>query len=99
MGFVVGVILVLFGVAVAVPNFGGFGVIWTIAALGITVFMAINAFTSRGLSERVIEFDTPTPSAPASIEERLTKLDELKKSGLVSETEYREQRMRIISEL
>lgn len=100
LGVVIGIVLVIFGLAVGIQTFGGFGVVWTIIALAITVFNAINAFTTRGVAEQVVEFDERTPSDRGiSVEERLRRLEELRRSGVVSDNEYQEQRRRIIAEL
>ena len=100
LSMIVGIALVLFGVLIAIPTFGGFGVVWTIIALAITVFAAINAFTTRGVAEQVVEFDERMPSeSRMSVEERLRRLEELRRSGVVSDNEYQEQRRRIITEL
>ncbi|MBN1471660.1 MAG: SHOCT domain-containing protein [Syntrophaceae bacterium] len=104
LGLIFGIIFVVIGVSVAIPNFGPFGVVWTLAALGISVFFAANTFSEHGVAEEVIEFDTLTQPEPegtsaASTEERLKKLEGLKQKGLLSDDEYQLQRKKIINEL
>ena len=99
-----GIVFVVFGVSAAIPSFGMFGVVWTLGALAICVYFAINLFSGHGLAEKVVEFDTSTPSRPdapaaVSAEERLSRLEELKGKGFLSEDEYQQQRKKIIGDL
>ena len=50
VGFVGGLCLNIFGLLYAVPNLGVFGTIWTILAVLVTLYYAINLFTKKGLS-------------------------------------------------
>ena len=104
IAMIFGLVFVVIGVSTVIPNFGGFGVIWTLAAAGIVVYYAINAFSEHGVAEEVVEFDTPAQSKPdappkGSTEERLKKLEELKGKGFLSDDEYKEQRKKILGDL
>ena len=104
MAMIAGIVFVIIGISTVIPTFGGFGAIWTLVALGIAVYHAINAFSAHGVPEEVVEFDTPAQSKPeatpkGSTEERLKKLEELKGKGLLNEDEYQQQRKKIIGEL
>lgn len=95
---------VLLGVGYVIPNFGAFGVLWTIFALAIGAYHAFNLLSDRGVAEQVVEFDASNearPDAPpaASAEERLRGLDDLRQKGLLSEDEYQQQRKKIVGEL
>ena len=57
MGMVVGVLFCLFGLFVAIPIFGLFGVFWTLVALAITVTNGINAFSDKGVASHEIYVD------------------------------------------
>jgi hypothetical protein len=101
---IVGLVLVVIGISTVIPNFGGFGIIWTLAALGIVLYYAINAFSDHGVAEEVVEIDMPSQSKPdarhkESTEERLKKLEELKGKGLLNDDEYKEQRKKILGDL
>lgn len=50
VGFVVGLIFCCVGIFYCIPNFGLFGIIWTIIAFLITIYYAINLFTKKGIS-------------------------------------------------
>ncbi len=49
MGFIGGFCLSLFGILYAMPNLGLFGIIWSVLALLVTLYYAINLFTKKGL--------------------------------------------------
>ena len=104
IAMIIGLVFVIIGVSTVIPNFGAFGVLWTLAALGIALFYAINAFSEHGVAEEVVEFDTTTQSQPdarlkGSTEDRLKKLEELKVKGLLNDDEYKEQRKKILGDL
>ncbi len=100
-GMIVGAALVIFGLTVGISQFGAFGVVWTLFAVGITVMSAINAFSSRGIAQEVVEFDVPEQRGPRpeSVEQRLARLDDMRRGGLIREDEYQEQRRRILGDL
>lgn len=50
IGFIGGICLCLFGFIYAIPNLGVFGIVWTILAVLMTLYYAINLFTKKGLS-------------------------------------------------
>jgi hypothetical protein len=104
IAMIFGLGFVIIGVSTVIPNFGAFGVLWTLFALGIVLYYAINAFFEQGVAEKVVEFDTPAQSKPdappkGSAEERLKKLEELKVKGLLNDDEYKEQRKKILGDL
>ena len=57
VGFVGGFCLSLFGVIYAIPNLGVFGIVWTILAVLVTLYYAINLFTKKGISLYKIEVE------------------------------------------
>lgn len=106
LGMIVGLIFVVIGFTVAIPRAGAFGILWTVIAVFITLYHAINALSDRGIAHEVVEFETdqrpqerPLLPAPESVEDRLRKLEALKAQSLITETEYHEQRQRILQEL
>lgn len=104
IGMIVGAVFVGIGIFVVIPGAGLFGVFWTLLALLGTGYHAANVFSEHGVAHEVVDFDTSSQaerlaSATASPEQRLSKLDELKRQGLVSEAEYAEQRKRILDDL
>ena len=57
IGFVGGLCLSLFGIIYAIPNLGVFGIVWTILAVLVTLYYAINLFTKKGISLYKIEVE------------------------------------------
>lgn len=104
MGLIVGAVFICIGIFVAIPNVGLFGVFWTLIAVAITGYHAVNLFSDCGVATEVVDFDSSsststTQDAAQSVEERLKTLEQMKDSGLVSLTEYESQRSRILNDL
>lgn len=105
VALVVSIVFIFIGIFVAVPNAGGFGLLWTLFAVAIAIYYGINVFSDRGVTDEVIEFDTSSalpgdpPSSPRTTEERLNDLDALKQKELITREEYEEQRKRILNDL
>ena len=67
-GLAVGVIFVLIGLFIVIPQFGAFGFFWTLIALVITVMNGVNAFSEKGVPTGEIRFeDEGEPSVPTVI--------------------------------
>ena len=115
LGLVVGLLFVLLGLFVIIPQFGAFGLIWTLVALGITIFHAVNTFSDKGVPSGVIhieeEQEAPAPAPPPaaataapsesgkSPEERLETLRRLHQQGLITAEEYDRRRREILDEM
>ena len=96
MGGVMGIIFVLIGIFVAIPNIGLFGVFWTVCAAAITAVSFYQAFGSKYIGPEIeIEDEPGADDAQA----RLEKLRELYESSLISWEEYEEKRKEILKEL
>ena len=57
IGTIGGLALSIFGFLYAIPNLGIFGIIWTIIAVLVTLYYAINLFSKKGLSLYKIEIE------------------------------------------
>ena len=57
IGMLGGLALSIFGFLYAIPNSGIFGIIWTILAVLVTLYYAINLFSKKGLSLYKIEIE------------------------------------------
>jgi hypothetical protein len=101
IGMIVGIIFVIIGLFIVIPNVGLFGVVWTLVALGGVIYSAVNTFSERGISTEVVDFegDLDKQKDEVSVESRLQTLESLKQKGLVSEQEYNQQREKILKEL
>ena len=106
IGLVVGIVFIGIGLTTVIPMVGEFGVAWLLVAAAITGYNALNLFSEKGVASEVIDFET-RPEArgaadadvPRSPEQRLARLDDLRRQGLVTEQEYAEQRKRILDSL
>ena len=99
LAMVVGGGFVLIGVAMVIPMFGAFGILWTLVAAGIAVFHGVNVFSDAGVahSEVLIDTDAP-PSDSMSFDERLRRLQQLQDDGLISTSEYERKREELLAE-
>ena len=108
LSLVVGVIFCLFGIFIAIPNFGLFGLFWTLISAGITVVNAMPLFSGEerdvyhtmtiedeGGYDDSIAADTESDDAAA----RLEKLKELYDRRLITTEEYESKREEILRRL
>ena len=94
-----GGIFVVLGLAVAIPHFGAFGILWTLMALGITCANAYRAFGKNYAGPEIhIEDDSPSGDG-VSPEARLQELRNLYDRSLITEEEYEEKRKEILKDL
>ena len=93
---VVGIIFVLIGIFVAIPNIGLFGIFWTACAAAITAVSFYQAFGSRYIGPEIEIEDEPEADDTRA---RLEKLRGLYESSLISREEYEEKRKEILKEL
>ncbi|MBC9784410.1 hypothetical protein H1S01_07780 [Heliobacterium chlorum] len=99
IGFIGGFIFVLIGLFVVIPIFGPFGVFWTLIAVLIAGINGYNAFSDRGTAFWEVEFeqDKRLPDNE-DFDQKLRKLESLKKDGLLNEDEYQQKRTEILKE-
>ena len=100
-GTIWGGLFVLMGLFVAIPTFGAFGVLWTLAAVAITGMNAYHAFGKKYIGPEIyIEDDTEKPAGSgSSVEERLQELREIYDRRLITDEEYEAKRKEILDEL
>ncbi len=102
-GIVWGGIFVVIGIAVAIPTFGAFGILWTLMALGITAYNAYCAFGKGYVGPEIqIEDDleeTGGKEAAGTAQSRLEELRGLYDQHLITEEEYEAKRREILKEL
>ena len=104
VGMAGGILFVVLGVVVVIPKFGLFGIIWTLLALGITVYNGYMAFGKKYIGPEINIEDDPAPAAgrqagPGDPEERLAKLADLHDKGLITDGEYEQKRQEILDEI
>lgn len=106
---IVGVIFVFIGIFVAIPNFGLFGILWTLIAIGVTAVNFYQAFSGKYIGPEIsIEDEDPAQSAPpasyqpgqpvpgTAAADRLRQLEDLRRSGLITQSEYEAKRQEIL---
>lgn len=103
-GMIVGVFFCFFGLLVAIPSMGIFGLIWTVVAVIITVLNAMNVFSEKGIATHEIMIEDETrdigkPEQKETVKERLSKLDSLYNEGIITMEEREEQRKKILDEI
>lgn len=104
-GFVVGIVFVFIGLGF-LQTMGGFGVIWLLVAIGITVMHGINAFTEKGVPTHRVDVTTTshqidteqTSNTSNSFDEKLRKLHKLKQEGILTDEEYEVKKQQILNE-
>lgn len=97
---IVGSVLFFMGVFVFIPKAGLFGVFWTLIMGGISALSAVNVFSKKGVAIHEIDVgdfssDTST-SSKLSFDEKLRRLVELYKDGLITEEEFIEKRKKLM---
>jgi hypothetical protein len=99
MGMIVGGVFVLIGLTTAIPMAGGFGIFWTLAALGITGVNAYNFFSANGVATWEIDSDNNDRNqSNTDFETKLRSLNKLLEDGLISEEEFQKKRDDIINQ-
>lgn len=93
-GMIVGIGFICFGLFVAIPIFGLFGLLWTGVAVFITYTNYRNGFTDKPMSSYEIDIEDSH-----SIENRLKNLDSLYNQGLITREEYDAKRKEILNDI
>ena len=99
---IVGIIFTGIGCFVVIPTFGAFGILWTLIALGMTIYQFAMAAGKVSMGSWSIEEEgTGTESGEdgKSAQERLTELQNLYDRRLISQEEYEKKRQEILEEL
>lgn len=99
LGLIVSLGMFVFGLAVIVPDVGLFGFFWCGMALILGIICALNLFTRRGVATDEIEMESNSRSEKLSIEDKLMRLEELRKKQLITELEYQEKRKELMKQL
>ena len=98
-GVVWGGIFVLIGLFVAIPTFGAFGVLWTLAAVAITAMNGYQAFGKKYVGPEISIEDVPVTEEQDSVASRLEELRDLYERRLITSEEYDAKKQEILKEL
>ena len=91
-GMIIGVIFIFIGIS-QVSSFGAFGVIWTLMAIAITGYHAINVFSNKGVSTYQVDIQDNNLE---DYESKLRQLHRLKEDRIISEEEYQKKKEEIL---
>lgn len=58
IGFTAGLIFCIIGLTIVIPRTQGFGVVWTLFAVLITITQGISAFSEKGIASHTLEVET-----------------------------------------
>ena len=104
-GGIVGIIFSCIGVFMVIPTFGPFGILWTLIAIGITIYQFAMAAGKVSMGSWSIEDEDGEGSGAAgdgsgrSAQDRLTELQNLYDRRLINQEEYEAKRQEILKEL
>ena len=106
-GGIVGIIFSCIGLFVVIPTFVPFGILWTLIAIGITIYQFAMAAGKVSMGSWSIEDedDGGHGGGPAgdgsdrSAQDRLTELQNLYDRRLITREEYEAKRQEILKEL
>lgn len=104
-GFITGIIFCFIGLFIVIPNVGGFGILWTLIAIAITISNGYNAFSDKGFASHEITIDEedgsnyPSTGSSKTTEDRLKEAQGLYDRGLITYEEYQQKRRQILDEL
>lgn len=101
MSLIMGCIFCFIGFFLVVPQFGMFGIFWTLIAVFITASAAYNVFSYKGLAMSHIDIEDydDDKSEANSIEERLRKLNELYEKRLITQDEFEAKKADLLEKL
>lgn len=95
---IVGLIFVIIGIMIAIPNFGLFGIFWTLIAFLIFASSVYNVINKKGLPSWNAEIEDNKIELNEDFEMKLRKLNRLKEDGLITEEEFQIKREEIMRE-
>ena len=99
LGMVVGLIFVFIGITQA-SQFGFFGVVWTLIALAITGYHAVNVFSNKGVSSYQVDIqggNIAQNRGSDDYESKIRQLHRLKEDSIISEEEYEKKKAELLN--
>ena len=104
---IVGIIFSCIGLFVVIPSFGPFGILWTLIAIGITVYQFAMAAGKVSMGSWSIEDEDSAGEGSGSAgdgsgrsaQDRLTELQNLYDRRLITQEEYEQKRQEILKDL
>ncbi|QKE73612.1 SHOCT domain-containing protein [Arthrobacter citreus] len=94
---IIGLIFIVIGFKIVIPEAGLFGLLWTGFALMITIINAYNLFSKRGISNYEVNVEEYSTREKVDFDVKLRKLSKLKNDGVITESEFLEQKEKIFN--
>ncbi|MFK3959881.1 SHOCT domain-containing protein [Guptibacillus hwajinpoensis] len=97
IGMIAGVLFVIIGIAF-VSQIGAFGIIWTVFAIIITGYHALNVFKKDGVSSYQADFDSEDNhvSSDQDYESKIRQLHRLKEDHIITDEEYQKKKAELL---
>lgn len=108
LGVLMGAVSIVLGLTAIIPKFGAVGIIFTLAAVIVTVvsltvligcYIKPESITEEEGGEGAEKPVSPPPAPVDETEVRLKKLQTLHQQSLISDAEYEEKRKEILKDL
>ncbi|MGG1684344.1 SHOCT domain-containing protein [Pseudalkalibacillus sp. NRS-1564] len=99
IGMIAGFIFVIIGIAF-VSQIGAFGIVWTVFAILITGYHALNVFSKNGVSTYQADVDRDDDKGAASdqdYESKIRQLHRLKEDHIITDEEYQKKKAELLN--
>ncbi|MDO6654391.1 SHOCT domain-containing protein [Anaerobacillus sp. 1_MG-2023] len=98
IGMIAGFLFVIIGIAF-VSQIGAFGIVWTVLAIIITGYHALNVFSKDGVSTYQAEVDHDDDNHVTSnqdYESKIRQLHRLKEDHIITDEEYQKKKAELL---
>ena len=103
VGGIVGICVLVFGLShFGLGDGGGFVFLWASVVIGGVLVSFYNAFSARGVADKIVETDeleNPALAPPLDAAARLRQLGDLRRQGLITAAEYDQRQAEIVRRL
>lgn len=106
LGGIVGIFFIFIGITTVIPYGAGvFGIVWTLSAVGITVYHFYNFFSKKGAGVYRIDIEDEDGAVPKNnttdnqkvdFDVKLRKLQKLFDDGIITKEEYEKKKKELL---
>ncbi|MBF0707856.1 SHOCT domain-containing protein [Alkalihalobacillus hwajinpoensis] len=99
IGMIAGFLFVIIGIAF-VSQIGAFGIVWTVFAIFITGYHALNVFSKNGVSTYQADVDRDDDKGASSdqdYESKIRQLHRLKEDHIITDEEYQKKKAELLN--
>ncbi|UPM53565.1 SHOCT domain-containing protein [Gottfriedia acidiceleris] len=97
LGLLIGIIFIVLGFTIVIPQVGLFGLLWTGIAIMITIINGYNVFSDRGISNYDVTVEKYITREKEDFEVKLRKLNKLKNDGVITNSEFQKEKEKIFN--